>query len=328
MKAAIGRFPGIWVLLALLVLFGLDAVMIPGFFSLQMKEGHLYGSLIDILHHAAPTMIVALGMTLVIATGGVDLSVGAVIAIAGTVAARMAAGPVAPIGAVIATVLAWSVGLGLCNGGLIVLGRVQPIVATLILMVAGRGIAQLISDGQIITFTDPSLSFFGGGHWLALPFSIFLVLCVWLVVWVITRKTALGLFVESAGDNPAAARISGVNVAALLFLVYAIVAVCSGLAGLLVVAETRAADANNAGLYLELDAILSVVLGGTALTGGRFSLGGSLLGAIFIQALTTTILTKGVQVEWTLVVKAVVVLAVCLLQSPELRRRFTKVGAG
>jgi len=268
-------------------------------------------------------MLVALGMTLVIATGGVDLSVGAVLAIVGTVAAGMVTRGVG-IGPTLVWALVWALGLGLVNGGLVAFGKVQPIIATLILMVAGRGIAQLLSDGQIITFTDPSLSYFGSGHIASVPFSWFMVGGVWLALTLLVRRTALGLFIESVGDNPVAARISGINVVGVLGTVYAVVAVCAGLAGLLVVAETRAADANNAGLYIELDAILSVVLGGTSLTGGRFSLGGSLLGAIFIQALTTTILTKGVQVEWTLVVKAVVVLAVCLLQSPAWRTRFTK----
>jgi simple sugar transport system permease protein len=317
------KFAGAWILIAIVVLALVDAVMIPGFFRLELKDGHLYGSLVDILHHSAPTMLVALGMTLVIATGGVDLSVGAVLAIVGTVAAGMVTRGVG-IGPTLVWALVWALGLGLVNGGLVAFGKVQPIIATLILMVAGRGIAQLLSDGQIITFTDPSLSYFGSGHIASVPFSWFMVGGVWLALTLLVRRTALGLFIESVGDNPVAARISGINVVGVLGTVYAVVAVCAGLAGLLVVAETRAADANNAGLYIELDAILSVVLGGTSLTGGRFSLGGSLLGAIFIQALTTTILTKGVQVEWTLVVKAVVVLAVCLLQSPAWRTRFTK----
>jgi simple sugar transport system permease protein len=317
------KFAGAWILIAIVVLALVDAVMIPGFFRLELKDGHLYGSLVDILHHSAPTMLVALGMTLVIATGGVDLSVGAVLAIVGTVAAGMVTRGVG-IGPTLVWALVWAFGLGLVNGGLVAFGKVQPIIATLILMVAGRGIAQLLSDGQIITFTDPSLSYFGSGHIASVPFSWFMVGGVLLALTLLVRRTALGLFIESVGDNPVAARISGINVVGVLGTVYAVVAVCAGLAGLLVVAETRAADANNAGLYLELDAILSVVLGGTSLTGGRFSLGGSLLGVIFIQALTTTILTKGVQVEWTLVVKAVVVLAVCLLQSPAWRTRFAK----
>ena len=321
------KAPWLWTLVALVILFALDAVMIPGFFSLQMKDGHLYGSLIDIVHHAAPTMIVAIGMTLVIATGGVDLSVGALVAISGTIAAKMVTSGHPSIAAVMALALGVTLLLGIGNGLLVAVARVQPIVATLILMVAGRGIAQLLTDGQIITFTDSGLSYFGGGHLFALPFSLFLVGGTWLLVEALTRGTALGLFVESVGDNPVAARFSGIDVRTVLLFVYALVAVCAGLAGLMVAAETRAADANNAGLYLELDAILAVVLGGTPLTGGRFSLGGSLLGAIFIQALTTTILTKGVQPEWTLVVKAVVVLVVCLLQSPVIRTKLARRSA-
>jgi simple sugar transport system permease protein len=264
-------------------------------------------------------MLLALGMTLVIATGGVDLSVGAVMAITGAAAALLLTQGGMNVPATIAIALAVSVGAGLWNGLLVGVFNVPPIVATLILMVSGRGIAQLITGGQIITFEDKSFEFIGRGAFLGLPFTITLVLLVWAILSLAKTRTALGLFIECTGDNEVAARYSGVNTNLVKLLVYAICGFCAGLAGLIVTTDIKAADANSAGLWLELDAILATVIGGTALTGGRFYLAGALLGAILIQTLTTTILTRGIPVELTLVVKAVVVILVCLLQSEKFR---------
>lgn len=311
----------LWPLLALAVLLIFNFFFSPGFFDIVVRDGRLYGSLIDILDRAAPVMLLSLGMTLVIATGGVDLSVGAIMAIAGTVAAWLLAdqGSGAFV-AILVPVLACAVA-GAWNGALVAWAGVQPIVATLILMVAGRGVAQLLSQGQIITFDDPTVAFIGGGAFAGLPFSITIVLVVLALTALLTRRTAIGLFIEAVGNNLVASRYAGVNVRMVTFIVYVFSGVCSAVAGLIVAADIRAADANNAGLYLELDAILAVVIGGTALTGGRFYLIGSLVGALIIQTLTTTILTLGIPVEWTLVVKATVVLVVCLLQSDEFRRK-------
>lgn len=312
--------PWLFTALALLALLTFDALTIPGFLSLQIREGGLYGSLIDILRHAAPVAIISLGMTLVIATRGVDLSVGAVVAIAGTIAAR---GVVGGQPAVIAIAIALSIGLllGLCNGVLVGAFGLQPIVATLILMVSGRGIAQLLSNGQVINFENPTLVAFGTGHPFGLPTGFWILLLALLVVLALARRTALGLFVESVGENPTGAHYSGVPVKTVLLFAYGLTGLLAAVAGLIVAGETKAADANNAGLYVELDCILAVVLGGTALTGGRFRLFGSIIGALLIQTLTTTILTRGVQVEWTLVVKALIVFALCIAQAAGFRRR-------
>ncbi|HTD68492.1 MAG TPA: ABC transporter permease, partial [Candidatus Limnocylindria bacterium] len=143
---------------------------------------------------------------------------------------------------------------------------------------------------------------------------------VWALLSLLKARTALGLFIECTGDNETASHYSGVNTRLVKLLAYAACAFCAGLAGLIVTTDIKAADVNNAGLWLELDAILATVIGGTALTGGRFFLTGSLIGAVIIQTLTTTILTRGVAVELTLVVKAVVVILVCLLQSEAFRK--------
>lgn len=311
-----------WPLAALGLLLLFNLVFTPGFFRVVVQQGHLYGSLVDILKQAAPSALVALGMSWVIATGGVDLSVGAIVAISGALTARiLTEHPGLGLGLAAPLALVLSVALGACNGLLTAIFGVQPIVATLILMVAGRGVAQLISEGQIITVENPAFSFLSGGHFLGLPFPVTVVLAMLALTAALTRFSALGLFIEAIGDNETASRYAGVEVRGIKLAVYAFSGLCAGVAGLLVASDIRAADANNAGMYLELDAILAVVLGGGALTGGRFSLLGSLIGALIIQSLVTTMLTKGVPVQYTLVVKALVVLVVCLLQSDNLRGR-------
>lgn len=316
-----GRLVWPLVALGLMLLFNLTST--PGFFRVVVQQGHLYGSLVDVLKQAAPSALVALAMSLVIATGGVDLSVGAIVAIAGALAARLLtehAGGGLALAASAALVLTMC--LGACNGVLTAVFGIQPIVATLILMVAGRGVAQLITEGQITTVENPAFSFLSGGYFLWFPFPVTIVLVMLAVTAALTRLSALGLFIEAIGDNEVASRLAGVQVRGIKCLVYVFSGLCAGVAGLLVASDIKAADANNAGMFLELDGILAVVLGGGALTGGRFSLVGSLVGALIIQSLVTTILTRGVPVEYTLVVKALVVLAVCLVQSDRLRMRW------
>ena len=308
----------LWPLLALVALLLFDFLFIENFFHVGLRDGHLYGSVVDILENAAPVMLLAIGMTLVIATGGVDLSVGSVMAVAAAAAAQVvAAGHSAALA--FAAALAAGLAAGAWNGALVALLGIQPIVATLILMVAGRGIAHLVTNDQIITFTDPAYSFLGSGYFLRLPFSLTLVAVVLLATALLVRKTALGLFVEAVGGNASASRYAGVNATAVKWMVYVFSGACACVAGLISAADINAADPANNGLYLELDAILAVVIGGTALTGGRFSLPGSIIGALVIQALTTTILTYGVAPEKSLVVRAAVVVLVCLLQSEGLR---------
>src|SRR5437899_3013306 len=160
--------------LTLLLLFNL--IFTAGFFHVEIREGRFYGVLIDILNHGSKVMLLALGMALVIATAGVDLSVGAVMAIAGAIGAQLINKPNVPFPVVICGALAVALLAGAWNGLLVGIFKVQPIVATLILMVAGRGIAQLIADGQIITFTDERMTYIGNGSLLHLPFPVLLSL--------------------------------------------------------------------------------------------------------------------------------------------------------
>ena len=311
----------VWPITGLLLLLLFNLIFTPGFFHIEIRDGRFYGVLIDILNHGSKVMLLSLGMALVIATGGVDLSVGAVMAIAGAVAAQLINKPAVPFSLVIIAALGVAVLAGCWNGLLVGTFKVQPIVATLILMVAGRGVAQLITDGQIITFTDSRLTYLGNGSFLALPFPVLLSLGMLALTTLLTRKTAIGLFIESVGDNQVASFYAGVHSGTVKFLVYVFCGLCAGLAGLVAASNIRCADSNHAGLFLELDAILAVVVGGTSLTGGRFYLAGAIVGALFIQTLTTTMYMRDVSADVAPVPKALAILAVCLLQSPVLRAR-------
>jgi galactofuranose transport system permease protein len=195
----------------------------------------------------------------------------------------------------------------------------QPIIATLVLMVAGRGIAQLLTGGQIITVYYAPFFVLGNGFLLGLPVAVFIAGAVWALLHLAVTRTALGLFIEAIGVNPAAARVAGLPQRLITVCVYVFCGLAAGAAGLVISSNVKSADGNNAGMLMELDAILAVTLGGTALTGGRFSLAGSVLGALIIQTLTSTIYSIGVPPEINMVVKAAVVFVVMLLQSAEFR---------
>jgi simple sugar transport system permease protein len=214
---------------------------------------------------------------------------------------------------------------GAWNGLLVAGFGVQPIIATLILMVAGRGIAQMVSHGAIYTYDVPMLAYVGKGALLTLPFSICLVVLMLLLTYALTRLTALGLMIEAIGDNQAASHFTGLRARTIKFLVYVFSGLCAGLAGLIESTNVSSANANQIGLWYELDAIFAVVVGGTALTGGRFFLVGSVAGALLIQTLTNTMYAQQVLPEIALVPKALVIVLVCLLQSRQFRARLVAV---
>jgi simple sugar transport system permease protein len=321
-----------WALLALglLLLFNLAAT--PGFFKIEIKDGHLYGSLIDILNRSSSLIIIAIGMSLVIATKGIDISVGSTVAITGAMAALLIGGNLqivdgvqtfstnVPMAVAILGALLLATAIGLWNGVLIAKIGMQPIIATLILMVAGRGIAQLLTNGQIITIYYKPYFFIGNGFLLGLPFSIYLVLIVLAATLLFTRKTALGLYIESVGINPVASRVTGIDEKKILLFVYAFCGFCAGIAGLIVSSNVKCADGINAGEMFELDAILAVAIGGTSIAGGKFFLVGSVVGALLIQTLKTTIYSIGVPPEINLIIEAIVVFIVMNIQSPQFRK--------
>ncbi|MBB3658660.1 simple sugar transport system permease protein [Rhizobium sp. BK650] len=305
-------------LIALLVVLLMNFSLFPQFLDVIVQNGRLYGSIIDVLNRGAPVALLAIGMTLVIATKGIDLSVGAVIAICGAVAASSIVE-----GNSLAYTLALTLVIGLLcgvwNGFLVAVLNIQPIIATLVLMVAGRGIAQLITEGAIMTFNDDGLIFLGSGSFAFLPMPVVIWLIVGLLVVLLVRRTALGMLIEAVGINRRASTLSGVQTPVLLMAVYMLSGLCASIAGLIVAADIKGADANNAGLWLELDAILAVVVGGNSLLGGRFSIVGSLIGAMIIQAVNTGILLSGFPPEFNLIIKAIIIIVILVIQSPAMQ---------
>jgi len=325
-----------FVALALILLF--DLIAVPGFFRISTREGNLYGNLIDIVRNASTVSLLAIGMTLVIATGGVDLSVGAVMAIAASVAAilmnpyvlatelpphilKFMSDPnftYQPLWVVILVTLIVATICGLWNGLLVAYGKIQPMVATLILMYAGRGIAQLITNGVRIQIFYEPYAFIGQG-WIILPFSLYIVAIVFVIAWLLTRKTAIGMFIESVGTNSRSSFFSGINEKRIKLLAYTFCGLCAGIAGLVASSNIKTSDAFNLGVTKELDAILAVVIGGTLMSGGRFSLLASIVGAWVIQAITTSMYAVGVPAFALQAIKGVVVIFVILLYSEQVR---------
>ena len=325
----------------LIVVLLVNVIQTPDFFRISINNGVLYGYLIDIINRASELVILAVGMTLVTsASGGQDISVGAVMAVAAAICCQILSGGevstntlMAPMFiAIIAGILA-AVLCGAFNGFLVAELHIQPMVATLILFTAGRGIAQLVTKGQITYIRVDSFKVFGGyiGS-CPIPTPVFIAIAIVVLMSLLLKKTALGLYVESVGINGAASRLVGLNSKRIKFLTYTIMGLLAGVAGILASSRIYSADANNIGLNLEMDAILSVALGGNNLGGGKFNLMGSVIGAYTIQALTTTLYAMKVSSDQLPVYKAIVVIIIVVIQSPVFQkklqvRKFRKAAA-
>jgi simple sugar transport system permease protein/ribose transport system permease protein len=269
------------------------------------------------LTQVAPIAIVAVGMTLVIATGGIDLSVGAVMALSGALAPLIflspwgvEAGALGLVAAIVLPLLAAAL-CGAFNGMLVSVFGVQPIVATLVLFISGRGIAQVLTNGQLQTFSNPAFGFIGTGRVLGVPTQALMALAVGLVAAYAVRRTVYGRYLLAVGGAPRAAYLAGAPVRQVKIATYMVCAILAGLAGLVVTAINSASDAAQSGLLMELDAIAAAVVGGALLSGGRAPVIGALLGAAIIQLVRYTLLANGVPDAAALVVKAaIIVLAV------------------
>lgn len=300
-------------LLALAVLILLNVVLTPNFLALQ--------SLSVNISQVATIAIVALGMTLVIASGGIDLSVGSVMAVSGALAPLVflsewgRADPVLGLAASVALPLMVAALCGLFNGVLVAFVGVQPIIATLILFISGRGIAQVLTSGNLQTFTNPSFTWLGTGRLLGLPVQGWIALMLTLVLAWFVRRTVYGRYLLAVGGNERAAVLAGVPVARVKLATYMIASTLAGLAGLIVVAINSASDAARIGQLMELDAIAAAVVGGAALSGGRAPIMGTLLGAVFIQLMGYTLIANGISDEMTLIVTAAIIAAAVWLQS-------------
>ena len=292
-------------LVALGVLIALNLAMTPNFLNMQTLAVNV--------SQVATIAIVALGMTLVIASGGIDLSVGSVMAVAGALAPIIflsdwaLANPGAGLVASIVVPLLVAALCGVFNGVLIAILGVQPIIATLIFFISGRGVAQVLTNGNLQTFTNPSFTWLGTGRVLSLPVQGWIALILTIGLALVVRRTIYGRYLLSVGGNERAAVLSGVPVARIKIATYVIAATLAGLAGLIVVAINSASDAARIGQLMELDAIAAAVVGGAALSGGRAPMVGTLLGAVFIQLMGYTLIANGVSDEMTLIVTAAII---------------------
>ena len=326
-----------WAVIAEALILLVCFLIRPDFFSIsyQPSTGMLYGSLIDIVNRSAEITIIAMGMTLVIALGGTDLSVGALVAVAGAIALKFLRWDVLtyntpgdytvyPYVLVLTVPLIVCALMGLFNGFLVAKGGIQPIIATLILMVCGRGVAQILTDGKQFTTGYSPFRIIGQGSFLYLPMPIIITIIVVIAVALFTRKTAFGAFVESVGVNPSASRLSGIKADNVILIVFMITGLLSGIAGLIYSSRIMSNDSNNAGLNFEMDAILAVVIGGTNMAGGRFSLAGTVVGSLIIRTIVTFVYYFGIVAEATMAFKALIIAVVIVLQSEPVRKYFAK----
>jgi len=289
---------------ALLALIAFNAAVTPHFLSWQTLSVNLT--------QVTTTIIVAVGMTLVIATGGIDLSVGSLMAIAGALAPEIFLGKIVALPEIVAVPLALTIpvalagALGWCNGLLVTRYRVQPIVATLILFIAGRGLAQVATDGKLQTFHVGQV----GG----VPVQVLLMLAIAAAATWVVRRTVFGRHLLAVGGNERAAHLAGIPVERVKRTAYVISGLCAGLAGLIVIAINSSSDANAVGMGVELDAIAAVAVGGTLLSGGRASIVGTLIGALIIQTVRYMLLANGVPDAAAMVVKAGLIIVAVGLQ--------------
>ncbi len=308
---------------------------ILGFFNISVRNGVLYGRLIDILNRGSEAAILAIGMTLVVSSSaGVDISVGSVMSLAGGMCCMLLAGfgnanvssYAMPLWVGLVAGLALACLCGAFNGFLVSYLNIQPMVATLILFSAGRAIGLLLCNSTIVYIREPSFQFLGGYFGFIPTPIVIAALCITLM-GLILKFSALGMYVQSVGINRNAARIAGYQSKRIIFTTFVISGLCAGIAGLVATSRIYSADTNNIGLNFELDAILAVALGGNSLGGGKFSLAGSVIGAYTIQAITTTLYALGVSSAQAPVFKAVIVILIVAIQSPVVKAYFFKRAA-
>lgn len=316
----------IWGLLAIVVLIVINLVRDPSYLAISVNQvnGNYMGNLLDILRAAAPILMIAVGMCLVIATSGIDLSVGSVMVVSGAVSMEFLksaadAGSTSKALLAVALALGLSTLLGVINGILVAYVGLQPFITTLVMMLAGRGLAKVITSGQNTAASSDGFRWIANGYVLGFPVVVVIAVLVVVLVALVVRRTALGLMIESIGINAEASRMAGIKPRGLLVTVYSVSGLLAGMAGIFAVSSVMTVDVSRTGYQLELDAILAVVIGGTALAGGKFSIGGAVVGAFLIATLDKTVVFLGVPSSATPAFKAVVIIVLCLAQSERIR---------
>jgi simple sugar transport system permease protein len=320
-------------IIALILLAVINLINDPGFFRVTLGTNNagypvLSGYLITILDYGSELGILAIGMTLVTAaSGGQDISVGATIAIAGSAMLRILCGGnsrpetiQAPI--IVAFIVACIVGMlcGAFNGMLVAVFRIQPMIATLILFTAGRSIAAWINNNELPIVPDPRFSYFGGFiPGIPIPTTVFIVIICIILIALALKFTNLGLYTQAVGINESSSRLNGINPTFIKFLAFVILGLCVAVAALIKVSRLSTINYSVIAKDIEMDAILAVALGGNALSGGKFNMWASILGAYVIQFLTTTLYKFNVQSDALAAYKAVVVILLVVFSAPKVR---------
>ena len=324
---------------ALLILVIFNLVADPSFFAITLSQNSagypiLSGNLINILDNASELVILAIGMTLVTsASGGQDISVGAAIALSGSVVLRVLCGTEsrpetlqAPI--IVAFLVCCLVAMifGAFNGALVAYFKIQPMVATLILFTAGRSIAAWINNNELPIISEASFGYFGNFiPGIPVPTPIFIAVLCMIIIALVLRFTKLGLFTQSVGINSESSRLNGINPEFIKFITYVILGLCVAIAGFIKVSRFSTINYSVVAKDIEMDAILAVALGGNALSGGKFNMAASVLGAYVIQFLTTTLFKFNVISSALPAYKAVVVIIHVVLSAPIVRDKIAAV---
>ncbi len=289
------RDHGVYVAFVLLLIFNL--IFTENFAS--------FGTFSNLLVQVSPVLLVSLGLALVIGTEGIDLSVGAIMALA-SAALPLYLGYGWPVA--IGLSLFVGIAAGLVNGSLVAFAGVQPIVATLALLVAGRGLAQIFTNGQLLIVTDPVVLALGQARPFGIPAPVIVAAAAVAVVAFLIRRTTFGRYVVAIGGNRSASYLSGHPVRRTLLAVYAISGLLAAVAGIVATARLGASDPSNVGVLIELSAITAVVVGGTPLTGGRVRLAGTVMGALLMQLISTTFISNNLPFTWAQVLTAGIIL--------------------
>lgn len=324
----VARTPLFWGIVAIVILLVLNILKDSAYLTISVgSDGRLVGNIIDIMRVSAPILMIALGMALVIATGGIDLSVGSVMAVSGATAMQFLQGAGEGPGAAFAALgisLLFGVVLGALNGVLIAYVGLQPFITTLVTMMAARGLSQVITDGQNAKGVNSAFAWIANGY-VGIPFVFVLAVVIVVVIGLIVRRSALGLMVEAIGINAEGSRMAGVRPRPILMVVYMLSSLLAAVAGVFAVGSVMTVDVGSTGTgyQMELDAILAVVIGGTSLAGGKFSINGAVVGALLIATLNKTILFLGIPSAATPAFKAIVIIVLCLAQSDRVRIWFT-----
>ncbi len=321
-------------LVILLIVVVQNIITTPSFFHISITNGLITGYIPDILDEASLLIIVTMGMTLVVAaTGGVDISVGAIMAIAASFSGLLLNGAEyrtevfhSPY---LLALLVGLIGGALCgafNGFLVAGLKIQPMIATLILFTAGRSIAKQITHGQTIYNMNPAYKWLGV-QIPGVPVRTTIIVSIVIVILVVlfTKLTSLGLYVQSVGINGSSSRLVGLNSTAIKYLVFIFCGVLAGAAGLVGSSSLGSVNSGELGLSIEMDAILAVALGGNLLSGGKFSIAGSVIGAYTIQAITTTLYAMNVRADQLNVFKAVIIIFIIVANSDVFKEKVTKL---